>query len=141
MSLTLLVGESNPYGVDPYYALYPFPAHASGGRLARILGMSPDEYLGAFDRRNLLIGRRWSVVAAREEAGRLTHSRRVLLGARVAAAHGLPFRPFTSTATHFGKVVILPHPSGRSRAWSDPASVQRARDCVRPFILGTEPTP
>jgi hypothetical protein len=61
----VLVGESNPYGADPRYALYPLPPQASGGRLARILGLSARQYLRAFPHRvNLLTTARWAAPAA-----------------------------------------------------------------------------
>ena len=36
---TWLVGEQNPYGADPNFALYPLPENAAGARLARFLGL------------------------------------------------------------------------------------------------------
>ena len=41
-SRPILVGMNNPYGADPAMALYPLPERASGGRLARILGLPGD---------------------------------------------------------------------------------------------------
>lgn len=94
----LLVGESNPYGSDPRFALYPLPERSAGGRLCRlVLGMRMAEYLRAYDRANLCDGR-WSAPTARSEAARLATTRAapiVLLGARVASAFALDFEPFT----------------------------------------------
>ena len=46
-----LVGESNPYGGNDDYALYPAPNGCSGHRLCLlILGMDPEDYLEAFER-------------------------------------------------------------------------------------------
>jgi hypothetical protein len=59
----LLVGELNPYGVEPAMALYPLPERASGGRLAAILGLSRTAYLRSFDRVNLCVGRWWLALA------------------------------------------------------------------------------
>jgi hypothetical protein len=147
-----LVGEHNPYGADPAFALYPLPEHASGGRLARVLGLSADEYLRAFERRNLLAARRWSVPAAREAASAFRAELRdgdslVLLGARVAKAFGYPFEPLAEhrvfadgrgsadLEVRLGEVgvrfLILPHPSELSRAWDDPTVPPRARAAVR----------
>ena len=66
----VLVGESNPHSADPCHALYPLPPNAAGGRLARVLGLPPREYLSAFpDRRNLLSGTaKWSAPTARAAA-------------------------------------------------------------------------
>ena len=161
----LLVGESNPYSDDPRFALYPYPSNSAGARLARILGMARSEYLRVFDRVNLsgLIpgrGSSWSVRNARVAASKLGHPVRVLLGARVAAAHGIAFRPFSAGVSHgvvclrmkadaakFGgqsasclegggciSYLVLPHPSGRSRLWSVPLADLRARAAVRRFL-------
>jgi hypothetical protein len=41
MEKIVLVGESNPYGADPYYALYPAPDGSAGHRLCcLVLGMT-----------------------------------------------------------------------------------------------------
>ena len=126
----LLVGEVNPYGVDPAFALYPLPEHASGWRLCAILGMSFGEYLSAFNRVNLCSGR-WSIRAARAEARVIAaspdHDAVVLLGAKVCAAFGVQFKPFQRT----GRYAVLPHPSGRCRLWNDKASVVRARRLIK----------
>jgi hypothetical protein len=55
LSKPLLVGEVNPYGGDPYYALYPAPDGCSGHRLCYlILGMRREDYLESFERINLV---------------------------------------------------------------------------------------
>lgn len=128
----LLVGEANPYGADPYFALYPLPEHASGGRLARILGLGEKRYLDAFDRRNLC-PTEWSMRVARAEAALIMAAPArpvVLLGAKVARAFGLPYRPFTRSAHLF----LLPHPSGLNRIWNEPGSVHRARELLAPLL-------
>lgn len=135
----LLVGESNPYGVDPRYALYPAPAGSAGAHLCRgILGMTAYEYLRTFERVNLLTGPKWSAPWARQAAEALTAKHRVLLGARVAAAHGLEFKPFTTArdpAWDGGWLaVVLPHPSGRSRLWNDKGAADHARRLVLDLV-------
>ncbi|HUT79289.1 MAG TPA: hypothetical protein VM285_16435 [Polyangia bacterium] len=129
---TLLVGEMNPYGADPAFALYPLPEHASGGRLARILGLHPREYLRTFDRVNLCTGK-WSMRTARGEANRLNTLQEsgrwdhmVLLGRKVCDAFCVRYEPFTSC----GSYLVLPHPSGRCRAWSEAGAAERARALV-----------
>lgn len=136
----LLVGELNPYGSDPAFALYPLPRHASGGRLAEILGLSRTEYLRTFDRANLCDGR-WSMYPARvrakeilrvsmeDEVGRTI----VLLGAKVCSAFYVDYEPFTSIAWLVDPVVrtvVLPHPSGLSRKWNEPGAAELARKAV-----------
>ena len=141
----LIVGESNPLGSDPRYALYPLPWNATGGRLCKILRLSFHEYIEKFDRVNLLqlgLGK-WSVTEARRSAALLTHRRRILLGRRVADAHRVPFRPFRRfeiicNFTETAAVLILPHPSGRNLIWNDPASAIRARRAVVRFLTREE---
>jgi len=132
----LLVGELNPYGSSPEFALYPLPKGASGDRLCRIMGVSTRGYLKRFDRVNLCVGK-WSFVAARSVAEKLKQEDRVfvLLGAKVCRAFGYDFTPFCVC----GKVVILPHPSGRSRLWNGSESVGRARDALKK-VLGAGST-
>ena len=133
----LLVGESNPYGADPRLALYPSPPGCAGARLCGILLMTGREYLQTFDRTNLLEGSRWSAPWARESANALSVGNRrryrVLLGARVAAAHGVPFAPYTFRGP-CGHWLILPHPSGRSRLWCEPGAAERARRLVLALV-------
>lgn len=146
----VLVGEMNPYqkpGADPTHRfdLYPKPERASGGRLCYdILGMSAQAYLRAFVRRDLLTGDKWSVPKAREAAATLWRDSGeaplILLGAKVTVAFGLSYKPFViATATGMNdvskRVVILPHPSGLCRVWSeDPKNYQRARDLVNELL-------
>lgn len=136
MSDTIIVGEQNPYGADPAFALYPAPEASAGARLCRILGLHRRAYLDLFDRVNLLTAAKWSVPAAREAAAKVTHPRRILLGARVSAAFGVDFEPFTVARPHGATwtYAVLPHPSGRCRIWNDPRSVARARKTVSTLL-------
>lgn len=130
----LLVGESNPYGDDSAFALYPMPRGCAGWNLChRILRMDSMQYIQAFGRVNLLKRGEWSARDARQAAIDLLCARDVvepliLLGARVAKAFRLPYAPFTFNESTL--IAILPHPSGRSRAWNDPQASQRAREAV-----------
>lgn len=129
----LIVGESNPYGGDPYFALYPAPDGCSGHRLCcLILGMRRASYLASFDRCNLCDGP-WSGAVASDRARQLLAGavpRFILLGSKVCFAFGVPYRPFTRV----GACVILPHPSGRCRRWDVPGAVAEARACVRSAV-------
>ena len=144
----LLVGECNPYDLlraDPRLDLYPLPPRSAGARLARILGLSPHEYLRRFARVNLCRGE-WSALLARDQARELVWSAQehggrpfILLGARVSAAFRCAFQPFGTaavTADLFStvEVFMLPHPSGRSRLWNEEGSQERARLLLARFL-------
>lgn len=133
----VIVGEHNPYGSSPEWALYPSPPESAGGRLCRlVMGLSEDDYLRLFRRANLLATARWSAPAAREAAGKVDLScGAVLLGSRVARAFGLAARgPFSvvdfDSFSGSGPIVLLPHPSGRCRAWNEPGAFDRAREAL-----------
>lgn len=147
----ILVGELNPYGGNPANALLDEPRGSSGWRLRVLLGLTTDHYLAL--RRYNLCTDRWSLPAARTRADeiRQAHPDRVLvlLGVKVAAAFGLQDAPAFSAvgeslrdhyatreavAMEVGErptYVLLPHPSGRNRAWSEPVALERARALVR----------
>lgn len=138
----LLVGEANPYGGDPYYALYPYPRGCAGHRLCeKVMGLTDREYLDRFERVNLC-PTKWSMRQARTRAVEIlaadggAERAYVLLGSRVKAAFGVGHDPFS----HFRSLrelpgpqvfVVLPHPSGLSRAWNAPGSYERARAVLR----------
>jgi hypothetical protein len=146
----MLIGESNPHGGDPAFALYPLPEGSAGWNLACvILGLSRAEYLRRFERRNLLAGPRWSIPEARRAALEVSTSmsegdRAILLGARVAAAFSLEYAPFEEREfvvrpgfvdqAARSRFLILPHPSGRCRAWNEPGAFARARGAVESFL-------
>lgn len=125
----ILVGELNPYGADPRYALYPLPEGASGWRLAKLLGMDTKTYLRAFERTNLCAGV-WDRKRAMDSALRISGDKRwrriVMLGRKVTVAFfggkDTP-DPFTSA----GRYIILPHPSGRNLVWNRPGAAEEAR--------------
>jgi hypothetical protein len=134
MSKIVLVGELNPYGSDPTFALYPEPRGATGDRLCRkIMGLKGWDYLQRFDRVNLCEGK-WSVPRARKEAQRLLMGEwetYVLLGKKVQVAFGLVHDPpFSVTCLKGKKVVSIPHPSGLNRAWNRPEAVGLAREVL-----------
>lgn len=147
----LLVGESNPYQSDPRlaqrYALYPEPERCAGWNLCyRVMQLEEDEYLRRFDRVNLCDGK-WGMKEARAKAARLEYERHaedhpiiVLCGSKVCAAFETSFMPFCferrtpNSSLGQGPIynyVILPHPSGLSRAWNEPGAHERARAVLR----------
>lgn len=132
----ILVGEANPYGGDPRYALYPEPERSAGGRLCRlILQLEVRDYLFRYDRRNLCT-EKWSERGARAAATQimsLSNGRViVLLGSRVARAFEVEFQPFTVlNQGGSSRFVVLPHPSGLSRLWNRIGAVDDARRALR----------
>ncbi len=141
--LAVLVGESNPYGEDPEFALYPAPDGCSGHRLCcRVLQMRRLSYLETFHRANLCAGS-WNAGEAREKAHELCmrYERLILLGARVCSAFCMTYHPFIEGGLRDVErrhpcrhVLILPHPSGRCLLWNQPGNYQRAREAVAAFV-------
>ncbi len=140
----VLVGEDNPYGSRPANALLPEPAGSAGHRLCvKVFGMDPRQYLLAFLRYNLCTGE-WNAVEARRRANGLWQLYRpnvkILLGSKVARAFDVhfikPFEYHRYTADDFGPVLVLPHPSGRCRAWNAPGAYERARDALEEVVRG-----
>jgi hypothetical protein len=131
----LLVGEVNPLSDRPEHALYPWPANCSGERLQRlVIGVSRPDYLRAFDRVDLCVGK-WSLRAARTRAAELAPGRPliILLGTKVCSAFGVTYDPFTIIVTSqwSGRFVVLPHPSGLCRHWQVAGAYLRARDVLK----------
>lgn len=132
----VLVGELNPYGANPDYALYHYPRGASGDRLRKILGLRDITY-ERLEKVNLCTGN-WSMeraVEAREKIygrtpGNYTY---VLCGAKVRDVFGGPGF-FESMKLVSGYLVTLPHPSGRNLLWNDPESTRRARELMRAVV-------
>lgn len=132
----ILIGEANPYGSAPEYALYPYPERSAGGRLCRvIMGLDPHDYIRRFDRRNLC-PQEWSMRVAREAAEQLmsTSAGRtiVLLGSKVCSAFDVSFEP-NNILNNLGssRFVILPHPSGLCRLWNQPGVMAGAHAVLR----------
>ncbi len=164
----LLVGEDNPYSRDPRYALYPSPDHSAGGRLCRlIMGLSTKDYIRGFERVNLCAGE-WSMREAKQTVcdlktdrwtsqipafgsdpdmvnGRFPHfidDKIVLLGAKVCEAFNSSYKPFEVARVSGCVFAILPHPSGRCRAWNEPGAFERARETLcRAGVLPLPPWP
>lgn len=122
----VLVGELNPYGVDPRHALYDHPPGASGDRLRTVVLGVPRAVYFSFARHNLCAGV-WSAADAKTEAARLRtrypSTPIVMLGRKVAKAFGYDGPAYTRD----GLLVAIPHPSGLCREWNDPEAVPRVR--------------
>lgn len=142
-SRVALIGEDNPYGDTPEFALYPSPDGCSGHRLMKILGLPEDQYL-AIHRANLCARDSFSMKEARRRAQIFCADPSapwrviVLLGRKVADAFGYEMdffthgiEPTTATWTRPVTLVSLPHPSGRVLLWNKPEARQRAREILR----------
>lgn len=150
----LILGMNNPLSDDPEFDLYPYPEGSAGHRLWKLLpeGTTRNQYMAAFDRRNLLHARKWDAREARHAAqdllpelvGRLV----VLLGTEVRSALGLPavvplsmheslLRPDASPGTQIMlRWVALPHPSGRNLWYNNEDNRLRAGDLLDRIMRG-----
>lgn len=130
-----VVGELNPYGADPRLALYHLPRGKSGDRLRKVMGL-PDHSYARLKKVNLCTGR-WSDEAAAAEVSRLVGSKifderaLILLGTRVRRAFEVVGVRLPGPFTAAGRVVSLPHPSGRCRLWNGQEGVRRAREILK----------
>jgi hypothetical protein len=140
----ILVGECNPYGGSPDYALFDEPSDSSGGRLRRrVLGLSRETYFGPLvERLNLCQGREWNAAEARLAAAAVLRGAAeggavvVALGRRVASALGFRAKFFESQELAGATVLSLPHPSGLSRLWNEPGARARARGALAALVPG-----
>lgn len=132
MSKPVLLAMNNPLSSDPDDALVPWPERCTGWRLWKMLeevaGATPEQYVAAFDRRNLVSGREWSAAAGREAAPTVLKElagRTVLvLGAATIEClklerHGPGWYAPGPRGVSYG---WLPHPSGRCLWYNDPAN-------------------
>lgn len=127
-----LIGESNPYRSDPRYALWPSPVGCSGWRLCHIiLGLTEEEYLSRFERVNLCSGT-WDSESAMFVAATLT-GKLILCGARVAKAFNFKYELFARGVRGGATCIVIPHPSGLCRVWSEFGMIQRTREEVNQF--------
>jgi len=139
----ILIGEDNPYGSDPEFALYCYPPGCAGYRLRRIVGLPEHQYL-ALQRVNLCDSS-WSKEHAKARALELllpTVAWRVLvlLGRKVTETFervvlDAPLVPFATRACGSGMTLVsLPHPSGRQTIWNQPWAPKRAREILRELV-------
>lgn len=132
----LILGMNNPISSAPEHALFPAPEGCTWHRLWVMLHdrtqASRGAYLQAFERRNLVLGRRWSPVMAREAAGPLIEELRgsgrtvVVLGAEVRDALRLPRLLIKPQELHGVVWRQLPHPSGRNLWFNNPENRELA---------------
>jgi hypothetical protein len=110
--------------------------NGAGDRLLRISGLTREEYLKKFRRRNILPAGRWSASRARLRGYRLQRRLRgrvIVLGKDTWRALWLPRVEF------FGRVIngdecvfiLIPHPSGRNLIYNDLDVRLKARKILR----------
>ena len=93
---------------------------SAADRLLAISGLTRSEFMAAFRRKNLLDGKEWDHrEAARRAAAMRFEGNVVVLGKSAWRALGLPRSPFFSEiATSAATFHLVPHPSGRCRAYN-----------------------
>jgi hypothetical protein len=137
----LLLGETNPYGPDPEFALYCHPPNCSGHRLRLILGLSEAAYLD-LHRKNLCDGA-WSMKSAQARAFELLDPQApwqviVLLGRKVThafeklALEDVELAAFSTRTCCPGMTLVsLPHPSGQNAGLWPRSARDRARQILQ----------
>jgi uracil-DNA glycosylase len=120
----------------------PLIGGSSGGRLAKILGLSLRGFLDLFETYNLISkfpSGKWpsrqasksAILIMDDVSGRLDGL--VLLGRKVASAFGLGREEVFSRHSREGlSYLLLPHPSGISKSW-DPCTRRAAWEALREF--------
>lgn len=131
----VIAGESNPYSSDPRNAMFPYPENSAGGRFPGILGITKRKYLEIFERLDLC-GERWSIRVARAAAEQVIAAAPpavIMCGAKVSQAFGVKYHPCTVHDFGYQRTILvcIPHPSGLSRAWHDPAMAGNVRAILR----------
>lgn len=151
----LLVGEAPTAEVAAVQDLWLHPSRtASGRRLRELSGLSVPAFLAAFERTNVLErslepeepwpaaeARRRGLAALRFLGGRVVvmlgdRAATALLGRRTGGAPRLVWGRYPSLDGGTWRGVVLPHPSGRSRWWNDPARRERAAAVLREAVAG-----
>jgi hypothetical protein len=125
----VLLGMNNPVSSAPQHALYPHPPGCTGWNLwnmlqERVPGLAKTQYLRAFDRRNLVDGKKWNRAQARERGeqlkSQLVGREIVTLGEDVRRVLGLESRLIEPQTMYGATWRCIPHPSGRNLWYNDP---------------------
>ena len=127
----ILVGMNNPLSLAPGHELFPYPPGCTGHRLYEMLRerlpeVRRGQYLDAFERRNLVVGRKFDHEIARANAD-LTYAELwgsgravVLLGEEVRRAFGHPRLLVEPQVIGGVTWRQIPHPSGLNRWYNAP---------------------
>lgn len=135
----VLVGEAPGRNTNPKAPLFPYPTTSAGGKLLTLSGLPAETYLRSFRRVNLFdtVPDKWSAPASRRAWALLgfsedtTHAI-VMLGRRVSLAAGCKDQDLEACRSvgWDNYVWAIPHPSGLSRAYNDPAVRARVRELL-----------
>ena len=133
--MTYLIGM-NPGRLDAE-ALLPLDDEptSAASRLLKFSGLSRNDYLKRFKRRNVLDGEVWLPGLAKREGlklrRRLIKDREtaVVLGRNAWRALGLPVTTpwFGHHYVRYTRFVLVPHPSGKNLIYNDPEYQDRLR--------------
>lgn len=147
----LLIGQAPGPNTNPRKPLYPLPESSSGGRLAKFMGLTAEQYLVLFDRCNVLqefpgkydrddrFPIRQALIAARAMLPFLKDRQVVFVGRNVANVFGyqeLPFHKWTVDTEFDFLLSCVPHPSGRNRWYNLEENVDASQKFWRE-TLGT----
>lgn len=133
----LVIGEMPGPDTKATLPLFPHPKNSSGGRLWQLSDLPLPIFLGKLRRTNLIQEYReeWPQFEAQKQAEKmmaeLPEGTRVIL---CGTAVGIAFdqKKFYTIDTINGSwYVVIPHPSGRNRAYADPATRIGARYALR----------
>lgn len=119
-----------------------------GSRLAKLAGLTMEQYLVTFERMNLLQLRQdtaehgfiFDMDAARQAAdASLQHDVMpdrvvLLLGQRVMRAYGLRLGYFEERRLHGARAYVVPHPSSVSHWWNDPRHMADAEKFMHEVV-------
>lgn len=134
----IVVGESNPYGRDPRYALYDVPLGKSGDRLRTlVMGLHRRSYYTLLARHNLCVGP-FSMPKARLEAQRILglypNVPVIMLGRKVSEAFDCTSEFFFAVTSAGRPMLALPHPSPANRLWDEPLAYRNARRALADLV-------
>lgn len=155
----VLCAMNNPLSRDPRYALFPAPVNCTGYRVwqmlatAALMGEPPttirrQDYVEAFDRRNVLSALNWSrreaMVGGLALMDELSGRTIVVFGVQTAEALRLPRLPWGQWGEHYHlleptRYCVLPHPSGRCREYNDPEMRVLAGGILLQLYRGEKP--
>lgn len=124
----LILGLDNPHGAGEALDPRSPPGHA-GRRLFELSGIELDEYLEAFERRNVCdVDRVYPYYGSAAFGDRTV----VALGNAAWMKIHLPAAGFFSSfELGNSRFIKIPHPSGRCRFYNDPANRARVRRLLR----------